>query len=177
MCSLGHAGRFAPIVSLSRAGVRTRACAHEQNSTIGAKRPVRPVCLRCFVSCEQARHRPQRHIMVDRAGSTSWLSSARRAPAAALKHPKGAKCSNEQIAEHVGVSPPMVSKYRQEVEATLKVLESSTRTGKDGRTINTENIGRKPTLGRGQANGAFCGCLSRTSICPQIPDSQLFEMR
>ena len=42
---------------------------------------------------------------------------------AALKHPKGAKMSDEAIAEYVGVSPPTVAKYRKEASPTLKSLE------------------------------------------------------
>jgi predicted transcriptional regulator len=36
----------------------------------------------------------------------------RRAVEAALRHPKSATLSDRQIAEHVGVSHPMVSKFR-----------------------------------------------------------------
>lgn len=65
----------------------------------------------------------------------------RKAVLAALKHPKGAKMSDGQIAEHVGVSDRMVNKYRGEL--TPKDSESTTRTGRDGRTTNTANIGKK----------------------------------
>ncbi len=57
--------------------------------------------------------------------------------------------SDGQIAEHVGVSDMMVAKYRREL--TPKVLESPTRTGRDGRTTNTANIGKPnpaPSLAR-----------------------------
>jgi hypothetical protein len=66
-----------------------------------------------------------------------------RAVVAALKHPNGAKLSDGQIAEHVGVSQPMVGKYRSQLAATQKDFESTERTGRDGRTINTENIGKR----------------------------------
>ena len=59
---------------------------------------------------------------------------------AAFLHPNGAKLSDGQIAEHVGVSDFMVRKYRAEL--TPIISESSTRTGRDGRTINTANIGK-----------------------------------
>lgn len=68
---------------------------------------------------------------------------ARRQVLAALGHPLGAGMSNEQIAKHVGVSAPTVAKVRSALGLTLKSLESTTRTGADGRTINTANIGRK----------------------------------
>jgi hypothetical protein len=58
-----------------------------------------------------------------------------------LKHPAGAKKSDRQFAEHVGVSDRMVNKYRDQF--TAKDSQSDQRTGKDGRTINTANIGRK----------------------------------
>jgi len=61
---------------------------------------------------------------------------------AALLHPNGANLSDGQIAEHVGVSQAMVSKHRREFAPTQKDFESSTRTGRDGRAINTANIGR-----------------------------------
>ena len=54
--------------------------------------------------------------------------------------------SNVQIAEHVGVSKDTVAKYRTELEATCEISKSETRTGRDGRTINTANIG-KPKVG------------------------------
>jgi hypothetical protein len=67
----------------------------------------------------------------------------RRAVIAALKHPNGEKKSDSQIAEHVGVGQPMVSRYRKELESTQSINKSTERTGRDGRTINTENIGKR----------------------------------
>ena len=69
-----------------------------------------------------------------------------RAVKAALKHPRGVKESNRKIAKHVGVSHATVIKYRQEMESTGQVDQSPTRTGRDGRTIDTTNIGK----GRGR---------------------------
>lgn len=66
----------------------------------------------------------------------------KKAVIAALKHPQGAKKSDRQIAEHVGVTHPMVMKYREQLSATGKDYQSPTRTGRDGRTINTTNIGK-----------------------------------
>jgi hypothetical protein len=73
----------------------------------------------------------------------------RRAVQAALTHPNGAKLSDAQIAVHVGVSNRFVGNIR----ATLNRSKSGggsyagpsgmhLRTGQDGRTINTANIGR-----------------------------------
>ena len=44
------------------------------------------------------------------------------------------------IADHVGVSQPMVSRHRAARSATEKVFQSPTRAGRDGRRINTSNI-------------------------------------
>ncbi len=67
-----------------------------------------------------------------------------KAVKAALKHPKGVEMSDPKIAEHVGVSPETVRKYRAELQATSKVGKSTKRKGKDGRTTDTTNIGGKP---------------------------------
>jgi len=50
--------------------------------------------------------------------------------------------SDSAIAEHVGVSHTMVAKYRQELPATCTGCKSEVRTGRDGRTIHTANIGK-----------------------------------
>lgn len=65
-----------------------------------------------------------------------------KAVKAALRHPKGPKCSNVELAEHCGVGESMVRKYRDEMESTSQITKSDTRTGRDGRTINTANIGK-----------------------------------
>ena len=67
-----------------------------------------------------------------------------RAIRAALRHAKAPGLSNEQMAKHLGVDPKTVAKYRAEMVATLEIPESKTRTGADGRTINTANIGKRP---------------------------------
>lgn len=69
-----------------------------------------------------------------------------RAVRAALLHPNGAQLSDSQIAEHVGVAVNTVCKYRAEMESTLQIAKSPDRTGRDGRTINTANIGRKAVV-------------------------------
>ncbi len=65
----------------------------------------------------------------------------RRAVLAALKHPNGAKQSNLKVAEHVGVDEKTVAKYR--LQLTPEIPESPDRIGRDGRTINTTNIGKR----------------------------------
>lgn len=64
-----------------------------------------------------------------------------KAVKAALLHPNGAKLADNKIAEHVGVSHATVAKYRKQLEATCQIDKSTERTGADGRTINTANIG------------------------------------
>jgi DNA-binding Lrp family transcriptional regulator len=66
----------------------------------------------------------------------------RRAVKRAIKQ-RGEHCSDRQIAEHVGVSRPTVYRRRKELEddPTCSVNKSDKRTGADGRTIDTSNIG------------------------------------
>jgi hypothetical protein len=55
--------------------------------------------------------------------------------------------SDNKIAAHCGVSHPFVGKVRSEIAVTCNGYKSDTptlRTGADGRTINTANIGRRP---------------------------------
>ena len=65
----------------------------------------------------------------------------RRQVIAALRHPTGASMSNREIARHVGVDEGTVRDYRSKLESTAEIPQSTTRTGADGRTINTANIG------------------------------------
>ena len=65
-----------------------------------------------------------------------------RAVKAALAHPKGAKMSDSQIARHVGVHQTTVSEWRAKLKPTQGNLKSTSRTGRDGRTINVGNIGK-----------------------------------
>jgi len=55
--------------------------------------------------------------------------------------PEWAKWSDGRIAEHCGVSQQFVNKLR--VETTHNRCESTARVGKDGRTIDTTNLGRR----------------------------------
>jgi hypothetical protein len=66
-----------------------------------------------------------------------------RALQAALAHPNGASQSDRQIAEHVGVSHEMVRTHRPKEVSDCQPLTVRPRTGRDGRTINTANIGCK----------------------------------
>ena len=60
--------------------------------------------------------------------------------AALMAHPEK---SDRAIAAEVGVSAPTVSAVRKSIEPTVKVLQSESRVGADGRTINTARIGKK----------------------------------
>ena len=73
-----------------------------------------------------------------------------RAVRAALSHAKGPALSDRQISEHVGVHYNTVVKYRQKLQGAGTITNCDSRTGRDGRTIETANIGRKP---RRVANG------------------------
>jgi len=69
----------------------------------------------------------------------------RKAVMAALRHPKGAKLSNVQIAEHCGVSEYLVRDCRKELESIFDIIEDKTRTvTRGGKTYeqNTANIGK-----------------------------------
>jgi len=82
----------------------------------------------------------------------------RNAVTMALLHPKGAEKSDRSIAEHVGVSHPTVINVRRELEATGKIYQSNSRTGQDGRTINTARIGFGKTQPPPDANCSKCVC-------------------
>ena len=69
---------------------------------------------------------------------------------AALAHPNGASKSDHQIARHVGVDVKTVGNWREKL--TMELPQSTKRTGVDGRTINTANIGKRkpePSFGGG----------------------------
>jgi len=66
-----------------------------------------------------------------------------KAVRAALKHPGGAGLSGRKIAEHVGVDNKTVERYRGELIATEEIPQSTHRAGRDGRTIDTANIGTR----------------------------------
>jgi hypothetical protein len=68
-----------------------------------------------------------------------------RAVTAALKHPRAADMSDVLIAEHVGVSQPMVLKYRQliTVITSTPTDDPPNRTGKDGKAYPAKKPPRK----------------------------------
>lgn len=77
-----------------------------------------------------------------------------RAVRAALTHPNGAKLSDGQIAEHVGVHQTTISRHRARLEPSTHALhESPARTGRDGRTIDTSNIGKREAKPSTNGNG------------------------
>ena len=78
----------------------------------------------------------------DAAGLRRTNDDKRRAVLAALAHPKAEAMSNRLIAEHVGVSEATVRGYRAAMESTAQNAQSTPRTGRDGRTIDTSNIGK-----------------------------------
>ena len=75
-------------------------------------------------------------------GSSRWSNADKeKAVKAALLHPKGAGLSDTSIAEHVGVSPTFVGKHRKGLEESGSLSTVDSRQGRDGRTIDTTNIG------------------------------------
>lgn len=76
-----------------------------------------------------------------------------RAVKAALKHPNAAGMSDRLIAEHVGVSHPMVIKYRELVTVTSSDAVEPMRTGKDGKK-RPAKPNRKPRVDHAQEPAA-----------------------
>lgn len=66
----------------------------------------------------------------------------RKAVETLLLDPEWARMSDTWIAKQAAVSQPTVSKVRQELVSTHKVLESTERVGQDGRVLQTANIGK-----------------------------------
>lgn len=60
----------------------------------------------------------------------------------ALKHPNAPGMSDNALAKHLGVDHKTIAKYRGEMQSTWEIPKSETRTGADGRSINTTNIGK-----------------------------------
>lgn len=67
----------------------------------------------------------------------------RRAVEAALRHPYHAGLSDQQIADHCGVSRVYVNQISNSLVNVNKSNRTTTRTGKDGRITNTSTIGKK----------------------------------
>ncbi len=66
-----------------------------------------------------------------------------RAITAALRHPNAITLSDREIARHLGVDHKTVASYREKLQSTGEIPQSTHRTGADGRTIDTTNIGAK----------------------------------
>jgi len=90
----------------------------------------------------------------------------RRAVESALRHAKGAGCSDREIAEHVGVHFDTVAKYRTRLEREGTIGKSDSRTGRDGRKIKTANIGRKRKKGKRAASKAKGNGISPRALRP-----------
>lgn len=67
-----------------------------------------------------------------------------RAIVAALKHPNGASRSNREIARHLGVDDKTVGTWREKLESAAEIPQLTERTGADGKTYDTTNIGATP---------------------------------
>jgi len=67
-----------------------------------------------------------------------------RAIVAALKHPNGAARSNREIARHLGVDDKTVGAWREKLESAAEIPQLTERTGADGKTYDTTNIGATP---------------------------------
>jgi len=97
----------------------------------------------------------------------------RRAVEAALAHPKAATMSEREIAAHVGVSHMTVNRMRNDAKSTVTELQSPIRTGRDGRTINTANIGKtkrdpKPAPPNPHIGGSFDEFLKDEGIYDEV---------
>ncbi len=49
-----------------------------------------------------------------------------------------------EIANHIGVARTTILNHRHQLESTCQIDKSPARTGRDGRTIDTSNIGKRP---------------------------------
>jgi ribosomal protein L37AE/L43A len=76
--------------------------------------------------------------------------------------------SDREIANHVGVHHDTVGRIRKELEATGGIRQSTERTGADGRTINTANIG-------GQPKDSPIGEKEETVMCPHCDEAIFIE--
>lgn len=89
-----------------------------------------------------------------------------RAIKAALCHPNGVTMANREIARHLGVDHKTVGSWREKMESTGEIPQSTTRTGADGRTINTANIGatRPAPIMTSSDAGLFASAESALSV-------------
>ena len=82
-------------------------------------------------------------MTTSRARGRTFSADKERAVRAALGHPKAEGMSDRQMAEYIGVHFNTVASYRHALEAKGTITNCDSRTGADGRTINTANIGRR----------------------------------
>ena len=68
-----------------------------------------------------------------------------RAIRAALGHANGVSKSDREIAKHLGVDHKTIGKYRAEMQTGGEIPQVTDRTGGDGKTYNTANIGNRPS--------------------------------
>jgi hypothetical protein len=78
-----------------------------------------------------------------------------------------------QIAAHIGVARTTVLNHRRALEATCQLDKSTSRTGKDGRTINTSKIGKaKPAPSTGEGpQSANAGTKAKPAPAPVAPQT------
>ena len=75
------------------------------------------------------------------------LSAADRANAIKMALVLDAKRSDRDIAAHIGVSPSTVAKHRADLQASATIPPAPNRTGQDGRTTATVQIGQSTPSG------------------------------
>lgn len=74
--------------------------------------------------------------------------------------------SDREIANQCGISHPTVISIRKELELTGKIYQSTERTGADGRTISTANIGKAQPKPEAKKSGYPCW------TCGEVLDSE-----
>jgi len=95
-----------------------------------------------------------------------------RAVKSALQHPEGAGKSDRQIGEHVGVHFNTVSRHRKALEREVTITRSDSRTGRDGRAINTSNIGKTKRKGKKSGSRKSSTRISRNANLPKLGHSK-----
>jgi len=79
----------------------------------------------------------------------------RRIIAEALRHEKGIKMSDRQIAEHVGVDKNTVASVRRELEAGGEIHHHGNRQGKDGKTYAVKTAKAEPAESEPEVNNVL----------------------
>lgn len=80
--------------------------------------------------------------MNQRHGLQRTKADKKKSISQVLLSEQGAKMSNRQVADYLGVNESTVRRLRRQMESTAALPHSPERVGKDGRTIKTENIGK-----------------------------------